>query len=152
MSEEKETQTEETSPVLSGENQAKDTRFKPGQSGNPAGRPKGRKTLTSLLKDELYKTAVDMKTGQPILVDGQEVTWADLLIKQSLYKGIIKGKKEEHQMIYDRIEGKAMARIQLSDDTEKDDEFDQIKDMLGEIKKMQDELTGKNTSTEEKPV
>lgn len=153
---------EEENSVLSGNNQEKEDKrkslpqiFKPGKSGNPAGRPKGRKSLTTLLKDELYKPAYDLKTNKPILIDGQPVTWADLLIKQSLYKGIIRGQKELHQMIYDRIEGKAMARIQLSDDTEKDEEFDQIKGMLGEITKMQNELAGKadkTSSTEERPV
>lgn len=55
---------------------AKDTKFKPGQSGNPAGKPKGAKDkrtyhreLFQAHADELIKKAVEMaKAGDPTML------------------------------------------------------------------------------------
>lgn len=38
-----------------------DTQFKPGQSGNPAGKPKGRKSLSTMVRDYLEQD-IDWKT------------------------------------------------------------------------------------------
>lgn len=43
----------DAAPVLVGKRQGGDTRFKPGQSGNPAGRPLGFKTPQTLLNEAI---------------------------------------------------------------------------------------------------
>jgi hypothetical protein len=56
----------------------KHTQFKPGQSGNPAGRPKGSSNLKAKLERELRKSVlVEKKNGQSI-----RMTKADVLARQ----------------------------------------------------------------------
>lgn len=40
------------------------TRFKPGQSGNPKGRPKGRKNLATIMKEILARPVLVKQNGQ----------------------------------------------------------------------------------------
>ena len=42
-------------PEKTGQKQGKDTRFKPGQSGNPAGKPKGAKNRTTVMTQALLE-------------------------------------------------------------------------------------------------
>lgn len=44
----------------------RDTRFKKGQSGNPAGRPKGSKNRTTLVKQAIEGQLVDELSGESI--------------------------------------------------------------------------------------
>ena len=69
------------------------TRFKPGQSGNPKGRPKGRKNFSTLLEKELNKKV-------SITLDGKTVriTKKELLIKQLVNEGA-KGKRGHMEML-----------------------------------------------------
>lgn len=49
------------------------TRFKPGQSGNPKGRPKGSKNFATVLQQQLRKTVTITVDGKPKRVAVQEV-------------------------------------------------------------------------------
>jgi hypothetical protein len=49
------------------------TRFKPGQSGNPKGRPKGSKNFATILQQQLTKKITITVEGKPKRVTVQEV-------------------------------------------------------------------------------
>jgi hypothetical protein len=63
----------------------KATRFKPGASGNPAGRPKKQKGLIEQLNDELNSTVHITENGRRI-----EITKAEAIVK-ALVKSAIEG-------------------------------------------------------------
>lgn len=59
------------------------SQFKPGQSGNPKGRPKGSKSLATLIEAELDRTiVVDEGTGP------KKITRREALVKQTVGKAI----------------------------------------------------------------
>lgn len=75
----------------------KNTRgWKPGQSGNPAGRPKKEMTLVSLIKDELDKVPEDEKSGKTNVQ----------LIAEALMRKATSGNAEAIKIVLDRVEGK----------------------------------------------
>lgn len=61
----------------------KATRFKPGKSGNPNGRPKGRLNLATELKRELAKIVTVRESGQ-----AKKVSKRVALIKSLIAKGL----------------------------------------------------------------
>jgi len=73
-----------------------DNYFKPGQSGNPKGRPKESWTWSGLLKETLEE--LDEATGQ-------EKKYA---IVKALYKQAVKGNIQAIKEYGDRIDGKAL--------------------------------------------
>lgn len=76
--------------------------WKPGQSGNPSGRPKGAVSLTAKLRQALE---VEIKPG---------LTTADLLVKVAI-KAASKGDYKFWKEILDRIDGKVPDKIQTDD-------------------------------------
>jgi len=83
--------------------------FKPGQSGNPKGRPKGAKGLTSLLREALERSeTVEDENGNKTQVKTSEVIIAKLLDMAK------KGNQKSIQEIFDRIEGKPKQEIDHS--------------------------------------
>lgn len=75
--------------------------FKPGESGNPAGRPKGTKNMSTILKEMLELE---------IEVDGVKITQKDAIIKKLIQKSTA-GELSAIQEIFDRTEGKAKQEI-----------------------------------------
>ena len=59
------------------------TRFRPGQSGNPKGRPKGCKNLATDLKEELEQKILVTEGGQ-----SQEITKQRAMVKTLLAKAL----------------------------------------------------------------
>jgi hypothetical protein len=77
-------------------------RFKPGQSGNPGGRPK--KQVTAALERELN----NLVPG-----DSEKRTWLQLMVQGAIKKAV-KGDMKAFAEIIDRLEGKAMQAHELS--------------------------------------
>jgi len=77
-----------------------DNMFKPGQSGNPSGRRKGTFSLEHILSDLARNT--DKKTKKQVGVEVMEI----LLTKCK------EGNLEAIKMLLDRIDGKALQRVQ----------------------------------------
>jgi Family of unknown function (DUF5681) len=59
------------------------TRFKPGQSGNPKGRPKGSKSLTTLFIKELGRPVILKENGKT-----RRVPKAEAIVKQVINKAL----------------------------------------------------------------
>lgn len=81
-----------------------ETRFKPGESGNPNGRPKGTLNLTNLLRDKLSE-----------LAEGDnKYTYADLLVRKTLAKAIKDGDASLIKYCFDRLDGMPMQQTDIT--------------------------------------
>ena len=78
-------------------------RFVQGNSGGP-GRPKGL-SITSLVRAELDKAP-----------EGEEATYAELLIRQLLKKAIVVGDHPTHNLIWNYIDGLPQASLDVTSD------------------------------------
>lgn len=75
--------------------------FQPGQSGNPEGRQKGTKNMSTILKEML-----ELETE----VEGVRMTYKDAIIKKLIKKSNA-GNMKAIQEVFDRTEGKAKQEI-----------------------------------------
>ena len=85
------------------------TRFKPGKSGNPSGRPKGRCDFDTTLLKEFYRAVPVTKNGKPIKVTNDKL-FANSLVKD----GITKGPQSKLQLAnrVERAEAKLAAKAE----------------------------------------
>ena len=81
-------------PDNTGGNRDERGRFKPGMSGNPAGKPPGSISLTARIKKELEK-----------IPEGQKITYLDALVKQILKKAIADGDQQMIRLIWNYLDG-----------------------------------------------
>jgi len=72
----------------------KDTKFKKGQSGNPAGKPKGAVSITTAIKQELLKIPPEQKK-----------TWLALTVKRILQKAIAEGDTQMIKTLWNYVDG-----------------------------------------------
>lgn len=96
----------EQKPEKTGVEQAKRDelgRFPPGVSGNPAGKPKGTKHLTTLLFEALQKQ-----------VPNKDKTYQDLLIERILNDAIIKGKGDIMKLAWNYIDGMPQQGVDIT--------------------------------------
>ena len=61
-------------------------RFKPGQSGNPRGRPKGRSDLGQMLMEELGRSISAVKNGKPVKITNDKL-FVSSLVKDAITRG-----------------------------------------------------------------
>jgi hypothetical protein len=83
----------------------KHTQWRPGQSGNPNGRPKKAACLTTLLKEELERPVTDQNLLKTVGGNVGDVTWAQM-IAIALIRKAAKGNERAAEIIFDRAEGK----------------------------------------------
>ena len=88
------------------------TRFKPGKSGNPSGRPKGRSSFGAILMDELHKIV-------PATISGKSVkkSRVRLFANSMVMDGITKGPQSK-RMLANEIE-RAEARLAVEAEARK---------------------------------
>ena len=89
--------------------------WKPGQSGNPKGRPKKDKCLTDCLQAELDKTPERLPDGK---INKQKLTNAQILAQQAIMHATTSGNQSYYKEIYDRIEGKVKEKHEVSGDVD----------------------------------
>lgn len=109
------------------------TQFKPGQSGNPAGRPKGSGGNASIavrLAKELLKEEVSTS-------DGKKISYADA-ITIVLVKEAVKGRRWAIELVMNYIDGRPVSQhdINLEVDVE---ENKSLLDILQEAKKKRED-------------
>lgn len=94
-------------------------RFKPGQSGNPSGRPRGTKNLKTLARRE-FEQKIEVREGQHV----REITKKEAFVKGTINRALQKGGKDSDAAfrLLAEIEGDAEASaatpIPLSEDEE----------------------------------
>ncbi len=80
----------------------KATQFKPGESGNPSGRPKSP-----------FTDAARRLADQIVKADAEKRTFADLAVR-GMYNEAIKGNVQAFSALADRLEGKPMQAHEVS--------------------------------------
>lgn len=90
--------------------------FKPGQSGNPKGRPKGSFSIMTLLVMEMKKRA---------MIEGKKAdkTYAELFVKKLLHKTIVEGDSPLMREIIQQVDGAPRRKVELSGGIATGDEF-----------------------------
>jgi len=87
--------------------------WKPGQSGNPKGRPPGSKNISTILRElmELEVETTDPVTGERISAPGY------LLVSKRLLRKALDGNDKSITEIFDRLEGRPAQKIDVKGDT-----------------------------------
>ncbi|MFC1916898.1 DUF5681 domain-containing protein [Chloroflexota bacterium] len=89
-------------------NPPKDTRWKPGQSGNPKGRPKNTVYISEMLRDQLDQVPETIN-GKP-----NTMTWRDLIC-ESILRAAVRGNQPAiTKELLDRIEGKVTDKYDVT--------------------------------------
>ena len=86
--------------------------WKPGQSGNPAGRPKGVKNLTTVVMEALRSKTIKVKdknTGEITEMSGEQ-GFAEAVLENALKKK----DRETLRMIWEHSDGKPTQRVEAS--------------------------------------
>jgi hypothetical protein len=92
------------------------TQFKPGQSGNPRGRPKQKKSLAELLQEILFRTVILKENGEPRRMMLIEVIANDLIHKAA--RGDAKARRDLLEILrrHPKVASPRMEIRQITDD------------------------------------
>jgi len=92
-------------------------RFKPGESGNPEGKPPGAKRVSSVLREMIERLApgqiADMRLVKEFCKGKKRVTNADALAARIFYAAMVDGESWACREIIDRLEGKPQQSIDI---------------------------------------
>ncbi len=88
----------------------KETQFKPGQSGNPAGKPKGTLSMRTQIQ-KILSTEIDEEN--PITGEKERISVADVLIMKQVLKAK-KGDTRAFEVLKDHIEAKPKQGIDIT--------------------------------------
>ena len=98
-------------------------KFKKGQSGNPAGKIPGTRSITSILQKMLDKDApeklLEAEFVKQFIASKQGVTNSDIVVARLIFNAVVKGDHRAIQEIIDRIDGKAKQSIDITSEGEK---------------------------------
>lgn len=94
----------------------KHTQFQPGQSGNPAGRPKRSKTITALLKEELEAKISVTEKGV-----SKQLTKREAIVRQ-VVNGGLKGNPNDALRLLQKLE--TLVPNEVEPDTNEPDAFE----------------------------
>jgi hypothetical protein len=83
------------------------TQFVKGQSGNPAGKPKGTRSFTTKVRAALEKIA-----------EGKDYTYEEAFIKSILKKGIVDGDSAIIRLIWNYLDGMPAQKMDLTSNGE----------------------------------
>jgi hypothetical protein len=108
-----------------------ETRFKPGQSGNPNGRPKGAKNFKTLFEKAVKSAAQKLELGEE--PDAVEIEIIKRMIREALA-----GKYPFAKDILDRLYGKPKETIDINADL-KIQKIEQLEEQLAEFLGLHDE-------------
>lgn len=86
--------------------------WKPGESGNPFGRPQGSRNISSILKELLE---IELETEDPI--SGEKISVpVSTIINARLVRKAMDGDNKAIREIYDRIEGRPKQKLDVTGD------------------------------------
>lgn len=111
--------------------------FKPGESGNPNGRPKGAKNFTTKIRDALSKIA-----------EGKDYTYEEAFVKAILKKAIIDQDTAVMKLMWNYLDGMPTQNIDMDVNRDEPD----IREIYKELKqKANDDDKTKTSEADTKP-
>lgn len=100
---------------------SKDTKFKPGQSGNPSGRPKlpgdivKAKSLNRVEAQRILNQLVYMSKDEiKAFMKRPDATMLELLIGSIIFKGVEQGDHQRTNFLFERLIGKVKDDIEVT--------------------------------------
>ncbi len=107
---------DERGRFLEGHSVGETTRFRPGETGNPNGRPRSA-ALTDLVRRRLEMAASTMPQAKELATklerEAEEVTLADLIV-EALIGLALNSNLDAIKEVLNRVDGKAIARVEAA--------------------------------------